>query len=112
VEIKKKKKSRILEKEVKCTRKLPRVIAIKIEKSDEFNVEALALYLTAKVELDQFFLGGVEAKAGHDHIMLMIIINYSGLVVAGAIVVAHIVRGCCNCHKLSTPIQGNNEVLL
>lgn len=56
------------------TWKLPRVIAIKIKKSNELNVEALALNLTAKVELYKFFLSRVEAKARHHHVVLMLII--------------------------------------
>jgi hypothetical protein len=72
------------------TRKLPRVIAIKIEKSNEFNVKPFALYLTAKVELNKFFLSWMETKAGHNHIMLMIIINGLVVVVDVVFVVAHV----------------------
>jgi len=69
------------------TRKLPRVIAIKIEESNEFNVETLSLHLTAKVEFHELFFGWVEAKTGHNHVMLVII----GLVIGGGVVVVTVV---------------------
>jgi len=55
------------------TRKLPRVIAIKIEESNKLNVETLSLHLTAKVEFHELFFSWVEAKTGHNHVMLVII---------------------------------------
>lgn len=65
------------------TGKLPRVIAIKIEESNKLNVETLSLHLTAKVELHELFFSWVEAKAGHDHVVLVIIVDDDGLVVVG-----------------------------
>ena len=54
------------------TRKFPRIIAIEIEESDEFNIKALALNLTAKVKLYEFFLCRVEAKPGHDGVVMRV----------------------------------------
>lgn len=67
------------------TGKLPRVIAIKIEESNKLNVETLSLHLTAKVEFHELFFSWVEAKAGHDHVVLVIIIivDVDGLVGGG-----------------------------
>lgn len=82
------------------TREFPRVIAIKIKKSNEFNIETLALNLTAKVELNQFFFGGMETEARHHHVMFMVIIIVIlvGVVSVAVIVVAHACSS--NCHKL------------
>lgn len=91
------------------TWKFPRVVAIKIEKSNEFDIEALALHLTAKVKLYEFFFSWVEAKARHHHIMLMIIsISISIMTALLDVLVVGVVffmahpAGCCNCHKLIT----------
>ena len=70
------------------TRKLPRVVAIEIEEGYELDVEAFALNLAPEVELDKLLLSRVEAKAGHDKVVLVIIL---------AVVCTH---GCYNCHKL------------
>lgn len=88
------------------TWKFPRVIAIKVEKSNEFDIEALALHLTAKVKLYQFFFSWVEAKARHHHVMLMLIminLNLMMPLVRLVFFVAH--PRCCNCHKLVPMIE-------
>lgn len=71
------------------TRKLPRVIAIKIEESNEFNVETLSLHLTAKVEFDELFFSWMEAKTRHNHVMLVIV----GLVIVVVVVTVGVVVG-------------------
>lgn len=53
------------------TWKLPRVIAVEVEKNDELNVEALAFDLAAEVELDELLLSRVESKSWHDGIVLV-----------------------------------------
>ena len=60
------------------TWELPGVVSVEVKEGDELDVEALALNLTAKVELDEFFLGGVKAEARHDHVMLMLVVIIGG----------------------------------
>lgn len=82
------------------TGKFPRVVTIKVEESDELNIETLAIDLTAKVELDQLLLSGVKPEARHEDIIIVVVgpvASTTAVVIGdGVVFKAH---GCCNRHK-------------
>lgn len=80
------------------TGELPRVVAVEIEESDELDVEALALHLTAEVEFDEFLLCRVEAETGHHDVVFVLVL------LARAVFL--VVHGCCNGHKtMAEPLR-------
>lgn len=82
--------------------KFPRVVSIEVKESDEFNVETLALHLTAEVEFDKLLLRGVEAKARHHDVVFMLV-----LLAIGVLLVVH---GGCNGHKtMAKPSRSKSE---
>lgn len=51
------------------TGKIPWVVAVEVDQVDELDVEALALYAPAEVEVDELLLCRVEPEARHHHVV-------------------------------------------